>query len=404
MTQPVWYLLLSKKSAKDLMEYQLLMMIITLLTLLMMTTLPQKKARNPKKRAEVDPLKRLLMPGASKGNLLIIFNNPNLFLLLFFLSSRDAIDNDEAPRLAQRPRRQTNKYIPETAKHKASSATDGNNVVSATTSKKPRGRKKKATKEKVVQPQLRLHVSPPSRPLSDFDFQYQSIPKPAAAQLQHPVVSSTNSSHHQQPTTAAGINQQFDLQLVTKLHESDKEIAVLKAQVDFYTQSADRTTKIQNDMKALCFEILDKGADLTKKGATVATENNTALSTTISTVVAATGSRKEDVYSGTFPTTSNNHMMFPVFAAAPPTIVNLSTQQSLLSTEESSRASISSTPLATVQQQHHPPVQHATPPFNGVGISINPQSLVQPPQTPQQPTVPQFYPTIQGKICRLPKN
>ena len=97
-------------------------------------------------------------------------------------------------------------------------------------------------------------------------------------------------------------------------------------------------------------------------------------------------------------------MMFPVFAAAPPTIVNLSTQQSLLSTEESSRASISSTPLATVQQQHYPPVQHATPPFNGVGISINPQSLVQPPQTPQQPTVPQFYPTIQGKICCLPKN
>ena len=188
------------------------------------------------------------MPGASKGILLIIFNNPNLFLLLFFLSSRDTIDNDEAPRLAQRPRRQTNKYIPETAKPKARSATDGNNVVSATTNKKPRGRKKKATKEKVVQPQLHLHVSPPSSPLSDFDFQYQSIPKPAAAQLQRPVVSSTNSSHHQQPTNAAGINQQFDLQLVTKLHESDKEIAVLKAQVDFYTQSADRTTKIQNDI------------------------------------------------------------------------------------------------------------------------------------------------------------
>ena len=135
-----------------------------------------------------------------------------------------------------------------------------------------------------MRPQLHLHVSPTSSPLSDFDFQYQSIRKPAAAQLQRPVVSSTNSSHHQQPTTAAGTNQQFDLQLVTKLHKSDKEIAMLKAQVDFYTQSADRTTKIQNDMKALCFEILDKGADLTKKGATVATENNAALSTTISTV------------------------------------------------------------------------------------------------------------------------
>ncbi len=201
-----------------------------------------------------------------------------------------------------------------------------------------------------MRPQLHLHVSPTSSQLSDFDFQYQSIPKPAAAQLQRPVVSSTNSSHHQQPTTAAGTNQQFDLQLVTKLHKSDKEIAVLKAQVDFYTQSADRTTKIQNDVKALCFEILDKGADLTKKkDATVATENYTALSTTISTVVAATGSRKEEVNSRSFPTTSNNHMMFPVFAAAPPTIVNLSTQQSLLSTEEFSRASISSTPLATVQ-------------------------------------------------------
>ena len=116
-----------------------------------------------------------------------------------------------------------------------------------------------------MRPQLHLHVSPTSSPLSDFDFQYQSIRKPAAAQLQRPVVSSTNSSHHQQPTTAAGTNQQFDLQLVTKLHKSDKEIAMLKAQVDFYTQSADRTTKIQNDMKALCFEILDKGADLTKK-------------------------------------------------------------------------------------------------------------------------------------------
>jgi hypothetical protein len=75
------------------------------------------------------------MPDASKGILLIIFNNPHLFLLLIFLSSRDTIDNDEAPRLAQRPRRQTNKYISETVKHKASSATDGN-VVPATTNKK----------------------------------------------------------------------------------------------------------------------------------------------------------------------------------------------------------------------------------------------------------------------------
>ena len=107
------------------------------------------------------------------------------------------------------------------------------------------------------------------------------------------------------------------------LHEFDKQNAVLKAQLDFATQNAEITAKIQNDTKVLCFEILDKGADLTKKGATVATENNTALSSTISTVVAATSYTKGEA--SMTHTSASNPMIYPILTTAP-TVVNLSTQ------------------------------------------------------------------------------
>ena len=74
------------------------------------------------------------------------------------------------------------------------------------------------------------------------------------------------------------------------MHEYDKQNAVLRTQLDFVTLNADKAAKIQSETKALCFEILDRGA-------TVAKENNSALSTTISTVVTATASRREEAYS-----------------------------------------------------------------------------------------------------------
>lgn len=306
---------------------------------------------------------------------------------------------DSPPRIAKRDRTPNRRYIPPEATHKNNLAKACEEAPEAPvrTNKRRGGRRKAAsTKEKEVQPRRPLPVSQPTSPaISDTEEHSPTTRKQpkAATQYYRTADYSNESTTHLQPSST-GVTQQ-QLELMKTMHEYDKQNAVLRAQLDFVTLNADRAAKIQSETKALCFEILDKGADLTKKGATVATENNSALSTTISTVVAATASRREEPYSGTFSAASNNHMMFPVLTAAPPTIVNLSTQS--VSTEESARVSISSTPVTTVTQQH--PVQTtATPPFNSVGLSHNSQPQVQLPQTPQHSVITPFYPTIQGNI------
>ena len=177
---------------------------------------------------------------------------------------------------------------------------------------------------------------------------------------------STHHHHNQQllPATS-GVNQ---IEMMNKLHEFDKQNAVLRAQLDFALQVKDSTAAIQQATKDLCFEILDKGADLTKQGATVSAENNTALSTTISNVFAVTRFRKEeDSSSATSTVSSPNGILLPVIAAAnQPTVVNLSA-----TTDESTSLS-----RVTISQQQNK----------------NPQPL---PHTPH-PAVPPFYPTIQG--------
>ena len=155
--------------------------------------------------------------------------------------------------------------------------------------------------------------------------------------------------------------------MMNKLHEFDKQNAVLRAQLDYALQIKDTTATIQQATKDLCFEILDKGADLTKQGATVSAENNTALSTTISTVFAETRFRKEEASSSaTSNVSSPNGILFPVIAAVEPTVVNLSA-----TTDESTSLS-----RVTISQQQNK----------------NPQPL---PHNPH-PAVPPFYPTIQG--------
>ncbi len=274
-------------------------------------------------------------------------------------------------------------YVPPEGQHKTNTA-NGDGEIPTTTKK--RGRKKAAAKAKEALPRRSFPVSQPSSSPSLSDIEESTSPiihkHPRAAQPKITGVDYSDSSVSRE-----------------KFHEYDKQNAVLRAQLDFLTQNMDRTAKIQNDTKALCFEILEKGADLTKKGATVATENNAALSTTISTVVAAAGARREAAYSGSLSTTSNNHMMFPVLTAAPPpTIVNLSAHT--LSAEESSRLSISTStiPVTTVQQQQPELATTPTPTSNNsIGLPILPQQHLLLPQTPQQPCViPQFYPTIQG--------
>jgi hypothetical protein len=308
------------------------------------------------------------------------------------------------PRLASRARTPNTKYIPPEATHKNHTSKDLNDDLEIPTTKK-RGRKPAAIKGKKEQMRQPLFTtSVPNSPL--FDTETNQSPVTINRRLQ--VAVQPNSLNQHQPFPG-GCQQN---EIMKTLHEFDKQNAVLRAQLDLVTQNADRAAKIQNDTKALCFEILDKGADLTKKGATAATENSTALSTTISSVVAATSSRKEGVSSATFPTTTSNQMMFPVLTAPPPpTIVNLSTQSS--STEESSSVSsvlISSTPISTMQLQQHPVVQSSTSPplISGDKQIINPQQQpFQIPQTPQHPPIPQFYPTIQGThilTSYLPRN
>jgi hypothetical protein len=154
--------------------------------------------------------------------------------------------------------------------------------------------------------------------------------------------------------------------MMNQLHEFDKKNAVLQAKLDFALQVKDSTAAIQQATKDLCFEILDKGADLTKQGATVSAENNTALSTTISNVFAVTRFKKEeDSSSATSTVSSSNGIM--IAAANQPTMVNLSA-----TTDESTSLSR----LTFLQQQNK-----------------NPQP---PPLTPHPALPPPFYPTIQG--------
>ena len=191
-----------------------------------------------------------------------------------------------------------------------------------------------------------------------------------------------NSAYDKQ---AAGLSQ---IELMKTLHEFDKQNAVLRAQLDFATQNAQITAKIQNDTKALCFEILDKGADLTKKGATVATENNTALSSTISTVVAATRSYPKNEASVTHSTTSNP-IIFPVLTTVP-SAVNLSTQCVDSSALPPPINIPTSPPIAMSHQQHQHISNTPTPPI--VISPCTPQPVI---------TNHQFYPTIQGNIMYL---
>ena len=251
-----------------------------------------------------------------------------------------------------------------------------------------------------MQPSRPLLVSQPTSPaISDIEEHSPITRKrPKAATQSYRNADYSNVSTTNLQSSSTGGTQQ--LELMKTMHEYDKQNAVLRAQLDFVTLNADKAAKIQSETKALCFEILDKGADLTKKGAAVATENNSALSTTISTVVAATASRREEAYSGTFSAASNNQMMFPVLTAAPPpTIVNLSTQS--VSTEELARISISSTPVTTVQQQHPVQTTTATPPFNSVGMPHNSQPQL---QLPQHSAITPFCPTIQGNISLYYRN
>ena len=307
---------------------------------------------------------------------------------------------DEAPRIAKRARTPNSKYIPPEATHKNNLAKDCAEAPVGTNKKRGGRRKAEPTKAKEVQTNRPLLVSQPTSPaISDIEEHSPTTrkrPKAATQSYRTADYSNVSTTHLQlQPSSTGGTQQ---LELMKTIHEYDKQNAVLRAQLDFVSLNADRAAKIQSETKALCFEILDKGADLTKRGATVATENNSALSTTISTVVAATASRREEAYSGTFSAASNNHMMFPVLTAAPPTIVNLSTQS--ISTEESARVSISSTPVTTVQQQH--PVQTtATPPFSSVGLPHNSQPQL---QLPQHSAITPFYPTIQGNISLYCRN
>lgn len=165
--------------------------------------------------------------------------------------------------------------------------------------------------------------------------------------------------------------------MMNKLHEYDKQNAVLRSQLENALQLKETTATIQQATKDLCFQILDKGADLTKQGATVSAENNAALSTTISTVFAATRFRKEEASSSA---TSNvvssptNGILFPVIAAAEPMVVNLSA-----STDESTSLSR----RVTISQQQ-------------------PDNKPQPPPQNPHPAVPHFYPTIQGTSTFLP--
>ena len=175
---------------------------------------------------------------------------------------------------------------------------------------------------------------------------------------------STHHHHNQQllPATS-GVNQ---IEMMNKLHEYDKQNAVLRAQLEFALQVKDSTAAIQQATKDLCFEILDKGADLTKQGATVSAENNTALSTTISTVFAETRFRKEEASSSATSNVSSPNGI--LIAAVEPTVVNFSA-----STDEFT--SLSRRVTISQQQQDNKPQP--------------------PPQTPH-PAVPHFYPTIQG--------
>ena len=254
---------------------------------------------------------------------------------------------------------------------------------------------------KVVQP-LR-----PSSPVSDIEEPSPIIihhKQPKVPAQPKSTVDFSNSTQHQQSSNG-GSNQQIEL-IMTKLHEFDKQNAVLRAQLDFSQKNVETTKTAQQEMKAFCFEVLDKGNELNKNILAVATENHTALSNNHTALISAatTGSRREDVFSGTVPTTSKNYITLPVVTAAPPTVVNLSTQ-SLLSTEESSRVSISPTPLTTVVQQQHPVQTTITPPSNSIGLPSTPQHQLLLPQTPQPPTVTPFYPTIQGTIfCSYPDN
>ena len=234
---------------------------------------------------------------------------------------------------------------------------------------KKRGRKpaaKETTTGTVVQ-RLPQHAPPTSRLTSTFAIgqqepvivQHHPNTTAAAANLlkRGRDIDSDNYStqhHHnnQQLPVAGGA---FQMEMMKTLHEYDKQNAVLRAQLENEIKNKEATASIQQATKDLCFQILDKGADLTKQGATVSAENNTALSTTISTVFAATRFRNEE-------------------ASSEPTVVNhfASTDES---TSLSRRVSISQ------QQQDNKPQP--------------------PPQSPHPAAVPHFYPTIQGTYINI---
>ena len=286
-------------------------------------------------------------------------------------------------RVAKRARTPNIRYVP------PESTT--NNTPATEVVRKKRGRSTVTNKAPAAPANVRALI--PSRsysPVSDVDEVPAPIHHRTTGAAHKRAVETSSSLFQLQPS--AGVNQ---IELMKKLHEYDKQNAVLQAKLDFANQSSERLEQIQNNTKALCFEILDKGADLTKKGATVATENNAALSSTISTVVAATrryGKEESSVCSSA----SYNHMMHPVLPA--PTVVNFSTRCVSAAEESSSSSSLSrfttsSHQLLTTSQQQH----HTEPnPVIVVAPSCNPVHNQNPTTHQQQPAVNQFYPTIQG--------